>query len=49
MGHDCFLSCLTFGNCFRRELVDASLFNLSVTVSFARRMVVDKVKRIFVV
>ena len=46
--HDRFLSCLAFGNDFRRVLVDASFF-LGVTVSFPWRMVVDKVKWIFVV
>ena len=40
---DRFLSRLAFRNDFRRVFVDAS-FSLSVTVSFPRRMVVDKVK-----
>ena len=35
--HDRFLSCLAFGNDFRRVLVDASYFSFGFTVSFPRR------------
>ena len=42
--HDRSLSCLAFGKRFPHGLIDGSLFHLDVTVSFPRRVIMDKVK-----